>query len=70
MKTKSNKSFKTYEEQIEILKNKGLICNDNSIEILKRNNYYFLINRYKDCFIIPNSKPNLFKKGTIETLEV
>ena len=64
MKTKANKSFKTYEEQIEILTSKGLICNDSSIEILKRSNYYFLINRYKDCFIIPNSKPNLFKKGT------
>ena len=31
---------------------------------MKRNNYYFLINRYKDLFIVPNIKPNIFKKGT------
>lgn len=58
------KQFKTYREQIEILKSKGLVCDDNSIKILERNNYYFLINRYKDCFIIPNSKPNVFRKNT------
>lgn len=58
------KEFKTYEEQLQILKDKGLICDDSSLETLKRNNYYFLINRYKDCFIKPNTKPNIFKEGT------
>ena len=58
------KDFKTYEEQIKILKNKGLICDENSLNTLKYNNYYFLINRYKDCFIIPNVKPNRFKPNT------
>lgn len=61
---KKNKTFKTYEEQLEILNSKGLITDSNSLNILKRNNYYFLINRYKDLFIIPNSKPNKFKEGT------
>lgn len=59
-----NKRFKSYEEQIEILNSKGLITDDESLNILKRNNYYFLINRYKDLFIVPNVKPNVFKKGT------
>lgn len=59
-----NKRFKTYEEQIEILNSKGLITDNESLNILKRNNYYFLINRYKDLFIVPNIKPNIFKKGT------
>lgn len=58
------KEFKTYEEQLQILKDKGLICDDTSLEILRRNNYYFLINRYKDCFIKPNTKPNIFKENT------
>lgn len=61
---KQFKPFKTHEEQIEILKSKGLIINDSAIEILKRNNYYFLINRYKDVFKIDNTKPILFKEGT------
>lgn len=61
---KKNKTFKTYEEQLEILNSKGLVTDNNSLNILKRNNYYFLINRYKDLFIIPNSKPNKFKEGT------
>lgn len=59
-----NKQFKSYEEQIEILKSKGLIVDEKSLNILKRNNYYFLINRYKDLFIKPNVKPNIFKEGT------
>ena len=64
MNQKTKKEFKTYEEQLNILIKKGLICDNNSLEVLKRNNYYFLINRYKDCFTIPSSKPNMFKEGT------
>ena len=57
--SKEIKSFKTYDEQLDILKKKGLICDNNSLEILKRNNYYFLINRYKDCFIKKGVKPEV-----------
>ena len=46
------KNFKTVEEQIEILKMRGIIINNKiAIEILTENNYYYLINGYKDLFI-------------------
>ena len=47
------KDFKTIEEQIEVLKARGIIINDeNAKEILTENNYYYLINGYKDLFSI------------------
>lgn len=58
------KQFKTYEEQLDILISKGLIVDNDTLKILRKNNYYFLINRYKNVFIEPNVKPNVFKKGT------
>lgn len=46
------KEFKTIEEQIQILRARGLIVNDNiARDILKDNNYYYLINGYKNIFI-------------------
>ena len=51
-----SKPFKTVEEQIEILKNRGLIIKDEerALSFLKNNNYYELINGYKDFFIDKN----------------
>lgn len=48
-----SKPFKTVEEQIEILKSRGLIIKDEkrALLFLKNNNYYELINGYKDFFI-------------------
>ena len=47
------KDFKTIEEQFEVLKARGIIINDeNAKEILTENNYYYLINGYKDLFSI------------------
>ena len=47
------KEFKTIEEQIEILKNRNLIIKNKDKEIshFENNNYYYLINGYKDLFI-------------------
>ena len=46
------KDFKTIEEQIEILKARGIIINDERAkQILTENNYYYLINGYKDFFV-------------------
>ena len=47
------KEFKTIEEQIEILKNKNLIISSKrkAYRILENNNYYYLINGYKELFV-------------------
>jgi len=46
------KEFKTIDEQIEILKNRNLNLNyEHAKELLTNNNYYYLINGYKDLFI-------------------
>jgi len=61
------KPFKTLDEQIEILKNRGLIIPDEQQtqikEFLKLENYYNVINGYKDLFLSDHN-PNLFKPNT------
>lgn len=58
------KSFKNLEEQIEILKSKGLVINnvDKAKKILFRENYFF-INGYRYIFY-KNSKDRIFIPGT------
>ena len=48
-----DKEFKTYKEQLEILRNWGLVIDDDSkaIVCLQSENYYNLINGYKDLFL-------------------
>lgn len=52
------KPFKTYAEQIEILKNKNLIVSDEekAKEILSQINYYNLVNGYKSVFLERNEE--------------
>lgn len=47
------KIFKTVDEQIEILKSRNVIIDDydKAYKLLSKNNYYYLINGYKDLFI-------------------
>lgn len=47
------KDFKTVEEQINLLKSRNIIFNDeeNARKILLNNNYYNVINGYKDLFL-------------------
>ena len=61
MKTKE---FKTLDEQIEILKNRGLVINDidKAKRLLLRENYFF-INGYRHIFL-KNHKDSSFIKGT------
>ena len=49
---KKTKTFKTLDEQVEILKNKGLIIEDEekAKEILFRENYFF-ISGYRHLFM-------------------
>ena len=57
--------FKTYDEQIEILRSRGMIIADpiQTKELLKQNNYYNLINAYKDIFVIPGISPDKYING-------
>ena len=59
----ASKVFKSLDEQIDILKSKGLVINDydNAKEILLRENYFFL-NGYRSPFLITGSKR--FIEGT------
>ena len=59
-----NKEFKTIEEQIDILKYKGLVINDvdKTKELLLRENYFFL-SGYRHLFML-NHKDDRFIKGT------
>lgn len=63
------KRFKTIDEQIELLQNRNLhIENEETAKaILLNNNYYYLINGYKDLFLNKKSATEKFKNGT--TLE-
>lgn len=63
------KTFKTIDEQIELLRSRNLNIEneENAKEMLLNNNYYYLINGYKDLFLDKNSKTEKFHKGT--TLE-
>ena len=48
-----SKEFKTLDEQIELLKQKGLIFKneEEAKNILARENYYFLTQEYEDVFM-------------------
>lgn len=64
-----DKTFKTIEEQIELLQSRNLHIDNKETarKILLNNNYYYLINGYKDLFLNKNSKSEMFCNGT--TLE-
>lgn len=48
--------YKTYDEQLEILKQRNLIIEDeeSAKKILRTNNYYNIVNRYKEIFVVNN----------------
>ncbi|MCH5165620.1 MAG: Abi family protein [Clostridiales bacterium] len=58
--------YKTYDEQINILLNRGMIIFDVDAakEALMRHNYYNIINGYKDLFILKGSNPEKYILGT------
>ena len=64
------KDFKTYAEQIDLLKTRGLIINDETfaLEKLKEENYYNIINGYKDLFITPGTTDNFITGTTFEEI--
>ncbi len=60
------KTFKTIDEQIDILKSRNIIIDDydKTYTLLSKNNYYYLINGYKDLFIDFTSKEEKYINGT------
>lgn len=59
------KEFKTLDEQIELLKTRNIIFEneENAKQVLLHNNYYNIINGYKDLFL-DNNDPTLYKQNT------
>ncbi len=64
-----NKIFKTLDEQVEILKNKGLIVEDETLtkEILLRENYFF-INGYRSLFMKSPAEKHFITGSTFREL--
>lgn len=65
-----DKPFKTYEEQIEILKGRNIIISDYQFtqKVLAGLSYYTIVNGYKDTFLaIPNTD-NFIPNTTFEQL--
>ncbi len=65
----TEKIFKTLDEQIEILRNKGLVINDEekTREILLRENYFF-ISGYRHLFMTKDNKDKFLDGTTFEEL--
>ena len=63
------KDFKTIDEQLQILKNKGLIIEDEleAEKILLRENYFF-INGYRHLFMISSRERNFVKGATFREM--
>lgn len=60
-----DKPFKSIEEQVEILEGRGLRTNEATPLILERENYYSVINGYKDPFLeLPASGSDHYLQGT------
>ena len=68
----ANKPFKTYRDQLDILRSRNLIIEneERAIDILRRVNYYNLINGYKKIFLEKsNSNLETYKENcTLEEL--
>ena len=63
------KNFKTINEQVEILKNKGLIIEDENVvkDTLLRENYFFLMG-YRHAFLISQKERKLIPGTTFNEI--
>ena len=64
-----DKEFKSHRQLLTILRKRGMSIGKGPqgsrvIRILEKENYYNVINGYKDLFIDPTSTPEVFKAGT------
>lgn len=53
---KSNHPFKSFEEQLSILEERGLAIDDYklALDAMESFSYYTIVNGYKDLFLDPN----------------
>lgn len=60
------KTFKTIDEQIEILKSRNILISNYAMthKILSKHNYYYLINGYKDLFLDNTSQIEKYINNT------
>ncbi len=60
------KIFKTIDEQIDILNSRNVVIDDydKAYNLLSKNNYYYLINGYKNLFIDSKTKEEKYINGT------
>ena len=65
------KEHKTFNQQLSILRNRGVVVptNGKSKRFLEQENYYNVINGYKDLFLVKDSnnlpvEPELYQEGT------
>ncbi|MDD6134946.1 MAG: Abi family protein [Selenomonas montiformis] len=65
-KVKLNKPYKTIDEQIEILKKRKIVISRKRFarKVLTYENYYYVINGYKEPFIDSTNGEDVYKKGT------
>lgn len=65
----SKKVYKTHKQQINILRNRGMnikkgYSGSKAMRILERENYYSVINGYKEPFIVSKATEETYTKGT------
>ncbi len=57
----TDKDFKSHKEQVEILRARGLSIKNIAWKTLAKENYYNVINGYKDLFLDPKAKKERYK---------
>lgn len=64
------KEFRSYQEQIELLKSRGLVIDDENFALLKlkEENYYNIINGYKSLFVVQNDNDKFVAGTTFEEI--
>lgn len=60
----AEKIFKSHNSQLRILRSRGLIVKTSAKKILEAENYYNVINGYKDLFLDPTAATETYKAGT------
>lgn len=65
-KVNNEKFFRTFDEQIKLLSSRGIIIPDTNlaINVLKRENYYSVINGYKQLFLATTQSTECYLRGT------